>query len=176
MRSSGCKMEKVWWRPSRFWQSIAFPHSLLISQTAVVVPELKWGQQMKNYHQCLQNSIIDGVLTSQMLQINPSCWWFHLPGGCIKFLINYTETQLAWADIRVSVILEQILSLPENTLTWGTFLSVSFSPIWRFYFLHSQYLIGIPCLCWTCSHHLWTWSLRYIRLRNWISRWVSWLL
>ena len=82
---------------------------------------------MKNCHQCLQNSIIDGVLISQMLQINLLWWYFQLAGRCIKFLINYTKSQLTWAEIRVSVILEKILSLPEKSLTWRTFLSVFFS-------------------------------------------------
>ena len=70
------------------------PHGLCwyLIQTVLVMLELKWGQQKKNYHYCPQNSIVDGVLTSQMLRINLLWRYFRLPGACIKFLINHTKT------------------------------------------------------------------------------------
>ena len=164
----------AWWDRSIGVQ-VSFGSSLLppdiSSQTVPVMLELKWGQQKKNYHYCLRNSIIGGVLISQMPQINPFWRYLRLHGGCIIFLVNYAWFELIFV---LPATVETIpRCLPENTFTRRTFLFVF---VLQFGYFYSQYLIAVSCLRWTCSYHVWTWSLWWIRLRNWIPRRVSWSL
>ena len=94
-------------------------------QTAVVMPELKWGQQEKNYHYFLPNSIIDGVLTLQMLLINLLWRYLSLPGGFINFWLITLKLDLNW----YSFLPDMVETVSKSTLTWRTFLFVFFSSI-----------------------------------------------
>ena len=135
------------------------PHGLCryLIQTVLVMLELKWGQQKKNYHYCPQNSIVDGVLTSQMLRINLLWKYFRLPGACIKFLINHTKT---WYSFFTSYEGKNPDVPPGKYFYMAAYFTVCiFFSIRNLGFFYLQYLIVVSCLCWTCSHHLWTWSL-----------------